>query len=60
MTLAQQLAPGLSEEQVLAQGFKFLTEQLGLKTARYYFYYDEDYVSDLVSEYFNLDNLKTA
>lgn len=60
MTLAEQLAPGLSEEEVLAQGFKLLTEQLGLKAARYYFYYDLDYTSDFVSEYFNLNNLETA
>ena len=52
MTLAQQLPRGLSEDQVLAQGFQLLTQQLGVKAARYYFYYDEDYASDLVSEYF--------
>ena len=52
MTLAQQLPPGLSEDEVLAQGFKLLSKQLGLKAAQYYFYYDEDYASDLVSKYF--------
>jgi len=60
MTLAEQLPPGLSEDQVLAEGFKLLTEQLGVKAARYYFYYDEDYSSDFVSEYFNLNNLETV
>ena len=28
-----------------------LKEQLGLKSARYYFYYNEDYPSDLINEY---------
>ena len=51
-TLAQELPKGLStENEILAEGFKLMKEQLGLKTARYYFYYHEDYPSDLVNEY---------
>jgi hypothetical protein len=28
-----------------------MKEQMGLKTARYYFYYHEDYTSDVINEY---------
>jgi hypothetical protein len=54
MTLAEQLPKGLDENQVLAQGFELMRKELGLKSARYYFYYHEDYPSDLVNEYFYL------
>jgi hypothetical protein len=29
----------------------FLKQQLGLKSASYYFYYHEDYPSDVINEY---------
>jgi len=52
MTLANQLPKGLqNEDEILAAGFTLMKEQLGLKTARYYFYYNEDYPSDLINEY---------
>jgi hypothetical protein len=52
MTLANQLPKGLqNEDEILAAGFTLMKEQLGLKTARYYFYYHEDYPSDLINEY---------
>ena len=42
----------LSEDRVLGLGFERLRQQRGLKSARYYFLYDEDFRSDYVSEYF--------
>jgi len=52
MTVAQQLPKGLkTETEILAAGFALMKEQFGLKSARYYFYYNEDYPSDLISEY---------
>jgi hypothetical protein len=52
MTLANELPKGLqTEDEILAAGFKLMKEQLGLKSARYYFYYHEDYPSDLINEY---------
>jgi hypothetical protein len=52
MTLANELPKNLqTEDEILAAGFILMKEQLGLKTARYYFYYHEDYPSDLINEY---------
>ena len=52
MTLANKLPKGLrTEDEILAAGFALMKEQLGLKTARYYFYYNEDYPSDVINEY---------
>ena len=42
----------LSEDRVLGLGFERLRQQRGLKSARYYFCYHEDFPSDYVSEYF--------
>lgn len=55
MTLAEKLFqtnPNLTEAEVLAQGFDLMKKEEGLKTARYYFWYHEDFASDFVSEYF--------
>ena len=52
MTLAQQLPAGLTESQVLEQGYEIMLKELGRKSANYYFYTHEDYPSDLVNEYF--------
>jgi hypothetical protein len=41
-----------SEDEVLGQGFDRIRAQSGLRAARYYIWYHEDYPSDLVSEYF--------
>ena len=55
-TLAQELFaenPRVdSETQLLGMGFDRMRVQQGLKSARYYFWYDEDFPSDFVSEYF--------
>lgn len=41
-----------SEDEVLGQGFDCIRAESGLRAARYYIWYHEDYPSDLVSEYF--------
>ena len=41
-----------SETQLLGMGFDRMRVQRGLKSARYYFWYNEDFPSDFVSEYF--------
>ena len=55
-TLAQEIFaenPGITnEDQLLGLGFDRTRKALGLRAARYYFWYDEDYPSDFVSEYF--------
>ncbi len=51
--LAAQLPPGLmDEDDILGQAFEIAKQELGPKRARYYFAYDEDFASDLVSTYF--------
>jgi len=56
MTIANELPKGLrTEDEILAAGFNLMKEQMGSKTARYYFYYNEDYPSDVVSEYLCLN-----
>lgn len=50
--ILDQLAPGLTEQEVLSQAYAIMLKESGFKTARYYFGIDEDYASDLVSEYF--------
>jgi hypothetical protein len=57
MTLANELPKGFqTEDEILAAGFALMKEQMGLKSARYYFYYNEDYPSDLINEYLMLVN----
>ena len=52
MTIANELPVGLmTEDVILGAAFNLMKLQLGSKTARYYFYYHEDYPSDLISEY---------
>jgi len=55
-TLAKQIFqenPGIaSESEVFALGFERMRKEQGLKAARYYFWYDEDFPADYVSEYF--------
>lgn len=55
-TLAQEIfevKPNIStENQLLEVGFNTMKDQRGSKTARYFFWYDEDFPSDFVSEYF--------
>ena len=59
MTILQQLAPGLTEQEVLDQAYAIMLKESGFKTARYYFGIDQDYASDLVSEYFYREKEKT-
>lgn len=47
-----------SEDKLLGLGFDCMRVQESLKTARYYFWYDEDFPSDFVSEYFWLQRQK--
>ena len=50
--IAQQLPAGLvTEDEILGAGFALMKQQQGVKAARYYFSYDEDYQADLISEY---------
>lgn len=42
------------ERQILKMGYEFYKRDSGVKTARYYHLYDEDYPSDLVSDYYEL------
>ena len=50
-TLAQDIFAD-TEDELLGVGFERMRAQQSLKTARYYFWYDEDFPSDYVSEYF--------
>jgi hypothetical protein len=47
-----------AENDVLDLGFDVVKKALGLKSARYYFWYHEDFPSDLVNEYFWLQQQK--
>ena len=58
MTILEQLPAGLTEQQVLEQAYAIMLKEQGARTARYYFYYDEDYASDLVSAYFYAQRIK--
>ena len=52
MTIAQQLPKNLiTEAQILNEAYKIMREEMGSKSARYYFYYNEDYITDIVNEY---------
>ena len=56
-SLAQELPQGLvTENEILAAGFTLMKEQMGLKSARYYFYYNEDFPADLINEYIWLES----
>ena len=52
MSILQQLAPGLTEQEVLSQAYAIMLKESGFKAARYYFGIDQDYASDLVTAYF--------
>ena len=52
MTIATQLPKNLiTEAQILNEAYKVLREVVGSKAARYHFYYDNDFISDIVTEY---------
>ena len=56
MTIANELPKGLTtENEILNAAFFLMKEQLGYKTAKYYFYYNEDYPTDVVNEYIYLE-----
>lgn len=54
-TLAQQvfeLNPGIQgEDAVIGLGFDCMRAEQGIKSARYSFWYDEDFAADFVTEY---------
>jgi len=47
-----------AENDVLDLGFDVVKKALGLKSARYYFWYHEDFPADLINEYFWLQQQK--
>jgi len=49
-----------SEEEVLNQAYHIVSNELGQKSARYMFNYDEDFPSDVVSNYFHLQKQGVA
>lgn len=52
MTIANELPRGLTtENEILDAAFNLMKQQLGLRSARYYFCYCEDYPSDVINEY---------
>lgn len=52
MTIATELPVGLvTEDEILDAGYLLMKQQMGSKTARYYFCYHEDYPADVISEY---------
>ncbi len=52
MTIATQLPSGLvTEDEILDAGYTLMKQQMGNKTARYYFCYNEDYPADVINEY---------
>jgi len=56
MTIANELPRGLTtENEIIEAAFNLMKQQLGTKSARYYFYYHEDYPSDVVNEYIWLE-----
>jgi hypothetical protein len=56
MTIANELPKGLTtENDILNAAFHLMKLQLGLRTARYYFCYSEDYPSDVINEYIWLE-----
>ena len=51
-SIANQLPAGLeTEDEILSAGFALMKQRDGIKSARYYFMYNEDYPADLISEY---------
>ena len=49
-----------AENDILALGFEIVKKAQGSKSARYYFWYHEDFPADLVSEYFWLQQEQTV
>jgi len=47
-----------AENDILAVGFEVVKKAQGSQSARYYFWYHEDFPSDLVNEYFWLQQQK--
>ena len=61
MTIATELPKGLTTEQdILNAAFELMKSQLGLRTAKYYFCYSEDYPSDVVNEYIWLNKQESV
>lgn len=50
--IAEKIVSGLkTEKEILDAGWAIMKAESGTKTARYYFCYNEDFPSDLLSEY---------
>ena len=47
-----------TEDAVLDLGFEIVKKAQGLKSAKYYFWYHEDFPADLINEYFWLQQQK--
>lgn len=61
MTIANELPVGLTtENEILDAAYILMKQQMGSKTARYYFCYHEDYPSDVVNEYRWLQQQETV
>lgn len=51
--------PNITQENdVLDLGFEVVKKALGSKSAKYYFWYHEDFPADLINEYFWLQQQK--
>jgi hypothetical protein len=46
-----------SENELLGIGFDEMRKESGLKSARYYFYYHEDFPADFINEYRYMQNV---
>jgi len=58
-SIATQLPSGLkTENEILDAGFAVMKQERGLKAARYYFCYNEDYPADLIGDYTSLQQQK--
>lgn len=58
-TTAKLLPPGLkTEDEILDAGFAIMKKESGIKTARYYFCYSEDYPADFIADYRDLEDAR--
>lgn len=60
-SFAEDIKPGLkTEEEILNAGWEVVKAVRGAKAARYLFNYDEDFPSDLISDYRFLEQQRTV
>lgn len=48
------------EKEILNKAYELLKKEVGVTAARYYTFYDEDYVSDIISDYRELQRMATG